>query len=150
MLEKIKKTLISVLIITIWSGLCITVGYFISPEKEKIKIVEQTKTEFKYIKTATTLPELQQCYDNPLGIKATVENDFWVKIVASDDCKIATKSVKIKSPVRYNNIIYFNIGIETRQLLYYRSFGRFSFGGGMSYLQNQKSVDFMIGAGFKF
>jgi hypothetical protein len=120
-------------------------GYWWKEPVEKIKIVKETKTEFKYIKIATTIEELQKCYDSKLDIFADVKQDNWIQITAKDMCKVATKSIHVV-PESKRNCIYLSAGMNNYyQFMYYRKFGNFQLGTGISYPGN-----IHVGIGYNF
>lgn len=128
MFNKITKTIICIIIFIA----AFLAGYFSKEPVEKIKIVEQTKTEFKYIKEAKTPEDFKNSHYSKLEIFTKVKNNNWIEIIAKDRYKQAKKSIRI-APVIKKNFIFVNAGINDINLNYYRKIGNVMFGGGVSY-----------------
>lgn len=139
-----KNVIINISLFVIIGIIAFFAGRYSKKSIEKIKIVKETKTEFKYIKDVKTEKELLECYKSTLELFASVKNDNWIEIIARDDCKIATKKIQVKSEQK-KNFIYTNIGYKSIQINYYRRFGNFMIGGGVSYPGNV-----YVGAGYNF
>ena len=120
-------------------GFCL--GFFL--KSKDVKIVKETKTEFKYLKTPTTCEGFKECYDSKLGIEVK-ERGQWIDIVASDSCKEAKKSILVR-PVQNRNLIFYNTNFQDHQILYYRRFGNILVGGGVSY-----PLKAHVGVGYSF
>lgn len=146
------KTLCLIFTVAIWTVACFCGGYFYFQynEPENIKIVTETETKFKYIKVAATPREIEECYRKSLALIAKVRNKYWIDITASDGCKVATKSIKIRTYEQYRNTVFISKGIDSKQLFYFRKFGRVSIGGGVGLYSPVNTFDISIGAGFSF
>jgi hypothetical protein len=139
-MSTITKIAISIVVL-----ICVFIaGRFSKRPVEKIKIVKQTKTEFKYIKQASTKEELKACYDSKLGITVKERDGNWIDIEARDKCKLAKKSIMV-SPVIKNNYAYINYDMNNIQIMYYRKFGSFLIGAGVS-----SSKNVYVGIGYNF
>ena len=139
------KKLLSKIITSIIALICAFIaGYFYKDAPAKIKIVKETETKFEYIKDAKTEKELLDAYKRQLKIFATIEKNNWIKIVAEDGYKRATKKIKVDIPQK-KNYIFTNIGYKTIQVNYYRKFGKLLVGGGVGYPGNIN-----VGVGYNF
>jgi len=80
-------------------------GYVFSRKAQEIRIVEKTKTEYKYIRTATTCEDFQKAYNSPIEIEGAVNKD-WLNVVASDGYKQSERGFKIASKQNWNYVLY--------------------------------------------
>ena len=137
-----KKIIINISLLAVVGIIAFIAGRY--SKDDKIRIIKETETKFEYIKEAKTEKELLDAYKSPLKIFTTVKENNWIEIIAEDDYKRATKRIKIGT-VQKNNFIYTNIGFKIIQVNYYRRFGDFMLGGGISYPGN-----IYVGAGYNF
>lgn len=137
----VNKIIIGIIGIVI--GFCIC--FFTKKPIEKIKIVKETETEFKYITKVNTLEGYKNCYGSKLNIFTKVKEDNWIEITAKDKCKLAKKSIKV-APAERNNFVFVNYGVDNSfNISYYRKFNNILIGGGVSY-----PAKIEIGAGYNF
>ena len=84
-------------------------------ETETIRIVEETKTEYRYIKVASTCEDFKIAYESPIEISGTVNRD-WLHVIASDGYKESEKGFRIGQNKNWNYVLCAGlIGIADRK-----------------------------------
>ena len=82
--------------------------HFIKKDKD-IVIKEVTKTEYKYIKTASTCEEWKAAYLSQIEITGTVDK-AWLNVTASDGYKQSQKGFRIGTSSNWNYVLYAGVG----------------------------------------
>ncbi len=96
-------------------------GYLLGRKAPEIRIIEKTKTEYKYIKTATTCEELKLAYESPIQIDGQVNKD-WLNVIATDGYKESQRGFKIGAKQNWNYVLCAGgIGIITGGLIIWRA-----------------------------
>lgn len=88
----------------------IAIGYYLNNKPPEIRIVKETKTEYKYIKKVETCEEYKKAYESPIEITATTNKD-WLNVVATDTYKQSEKGFKIGQKQNWNYLIYGGIAL---------------------------------------
>ena len=86
-------------------------GFFYHQYKmpEKIVVKEVTKTEYKYIKTASTCEEWKAAYLSPIEITGETNKD-WLNVTASDGYKQSQKGFRIGTNGKWDYVLYAGVG----------------------------------------
>jgi hypothetical protein len=79
-------------------------GYMFGHKASEIRIIEKTKTEYKYIKTAQTCDDYKKAYESPIEIDGQVNKD-WLNVIASDGYKESKKGFKIGAKQNWNFVL---------------------------------------------
>lgn len=96
-------------------------GIYYGQKPPEIKIIKETKTEYKYIKQATTCEEWKKAYESPIEITGTTKAD-WLNVKATDGYKQSEKGFKIGAKQNWNLVLCAGgIGIITGGLIIWRA-----------------------------
>jgi len=133
----------------IFLGIILTlIGFFFlyknKKEDTQIKIIRETKTEFKYIRHPLNYNEYIDCYKSQLNILGDIRNNI-LHISVFDFCKEAQKDFILSSIIkdRYKKTILFNYGFIYINKKTYSLYG-------LSFLYRWKFVSFGLSGNVNF
>lgn len=94
----IKKIIVIIIIVIIIFGGGIYTGYnYKNKYPDKIYIKDESKTVYKYIKSAKKYDELKDSYDSRIEINGTIKPNNILRVTASDSYKESTKDFYLGS-----------------------------------------------------
>jgi hypothetical protein len=113
------------------SGVILVIGvgvlcdYFREKKEPEIRIVKETKTEFKYIQHPLTCEEYKICYESQLNILGGIEEGNVFHVSVFDFCKKAEKDFILKTISKdvYKRTVLLNYGFISIDKKMYSLYG---------------------------
>lgn len=107
-----RKSLLSITMAFLVLLIAFGAGYFTGSKKEPaIKIVTETKTEYKTIKVPVTVSDLETAAKSPIEITGETRLN-WLDVRATDGYKESNKSFKVgtSGDGQWNYAVYAGVG----------------------------------------